>query len=977
VAFALAGVTQIAAAGPLPSGQNVVQGAATITAPTSNYLLVNVSTSKAVINWNSFSIDSGNAVQFIQPGITSVVLNRVTGGSSSVIAGNLLANGQVFLVNPNGVFFSSTAQVNVGGLVASTLNIADGDFMAGNYAFAKAAGAPLGQVVNSGTINIANGGYAALLGDQVSNSATGVINAPGGNILLAAGQNVTLTLGDSQLLSFSVDQQALANAAYVQNSGQLLADGGTVALSASVANAITSAVVNQSGLIRAQGVSQKNGEVYLSADGGDVDVAGTVDVSAQAGAQGGTIGVTSSGNIALTAGASLLANGAASGASSGGQISLNAAGAVTVSQTAALQARGGAVSGDGGGIAITGNSVEMRGQVDLTVASGALGSLSLNAGNLTIGQGNAPSDAACATPGTCASIYQQDAQSVLRMANLNLTASQANGDATLRVADLAANGGSGLIDGRNGALGGSLTLNASAPSGAASVQFDNPANSLYADGNINVSASGGSASGISVGGLSGANLDLRVALPSYVSGVSNSGNISAGSLSANGGSGAYLTLSAPGQVTLNGNAAAQSANGAGVVNLQGDAVNLGNTSVTSTGFMTSFLSVQSGNGGVTQGAGGQLLASTSATALQAGNAGGGAFAGVFIGGDGSHDLAGSLAAQTYGPQSQAMVQVSSSSGSLGLGQVQARADDGGYAATVSLSAAGGITSTGAIGSYAAAGAANTSISANGTVQLGGSVITQGASDVNNATIATISAGSGDLIMAAGTQINVVDTTAAGNQSTGAGLSLNASQGVLSLGTVNVSSNAGAAQALLYGNSGVTMNGNVAVSGQSAIADIGAGGSGTQIVLAAGKTVLAQSSTPGGGGAAVSVDNPGGSLKIDGTLSALAPAGNPASVVTDPVIALPDAGSSAAAAATAAAPGQSVLTGLLTAARTTPANPLASSGLIILPAWNIVTRSVRNGGGIDAAMSDDDGQFVIVPGTDTSVDDIPVNAALRQ
>ena len=120
----------------LPSGGSVAAGAATLSSG-ANTLTVNQSSQNAVLNWQSFSIAQGEAVRFAQPNSSSVALNRVTGPDPSSILGSLSANGKVFLVNPNGILFGANAQVNVGGLVASTLNISDADFMAAREKEAK------------------------------------------------------------------------------------------------------------------------------------------------------------------------------------------------------------------------------------------------------------------------------------------------------------------------------------------------------------------------------------------------------------------------------------------------------------------------------------------------------------------------------------------------------------------------------------------------------------------------------------------------------------------------------------------------------------------------------------------------------------------------------------------------------------------------------------------------------------------------
>jgi len=141
----------------LPGGGSVAAGAATLSSG-ANTLTVNQSSQNAVLNWQSFSIAQGESVRFNQPNTGSVALNRVTGSDPSSILGSLSANGKVFLVNPNGILFGANAQVNVGGLVASTLNISDADFMAGKYSFSGPGG---GTVLNQGSIN-ANGAGLAL-----------------------------------------------------------------------------------------------------------------------------------------------------------------------------------------------------------------------------------------------------------------------------------------------------------------------------------------------------------------------------------------------------------------------------------------------------------------------------------------------------------------------------------------------------------------------------------------------------------------------------------------------------------------------------------------------------------------------------------------------------------------------------------------------------------------------------------------------
>ena len=266
----------------LPTGGVVAAGAAGI-ASTASTTTITQSTHNAAINWQSFGIAAGQTVQFLQPNSSSVALNRVVGANPSAIFGNLSANGQVFLVNPGGVLFGSGASVNVGGLVASTLNITDANFMAGRYIFSNPGS---GTVVNQGAIN-ADGGYVALLGTNVSNQGT--ISARMGSVVLAAGNGVTLDLVGDKLLNVTVDQGAVN--ALVENGGLIQADGGLVLLTAQGAGNLLGTVVNNTGVIRAQTLSNINGTIKLLADmdSGAVNVGGTLDASAPNGGNGGFI----------------------------------------------------------------------------------------------------------------------------------------------------------------------------------------------------------------------------------------------------------------------------------------------------------------------------------------------------------------------------------------------------------------------------------------------------------------------------------------------------------------------------------------------------------------------------------------------------------------------------------------------------------------------------------------------------------------
>ncbi|TMH42793.1 MAG: filamentous hemagglutinin N-terminal domain-containing protein [Betaproteobacteria bacterium] len=168
----------------LPTGGTVTAGSANISTSGSN-MQITQGSSSAILNWQSFSIGSGAWVNFSQPSSSAIALNRVLGNNPSEIFGRLTANGQIFLSNPNGVLFAPGAAVDVGALFATTLSIADKDFLAGRYNFYNAGRA--GSVINQGHIVAANG-YAALAGPQVRND--GIIVANAGTVALAAGDRV-------------------------------------------------------------------------------------------------------------------------------------------------------------------------------------------------------------------------------------------------------------------------------------------------------------------------------------------------------------------------------------------------------------------------------------------------------------------------------------------------------------------------------------------------------------------------------------------------------------------------------------------------------------------------------------------------------------------------------------------------------------------------------------------------------------------
>ncbi|HEX3380488.1 MAG TPA: filamentous hemagglutinin N-terminal domain-containing protein, partial [Paraburkholderia sp.] len=289
-----------------PTGAQVVAGSVSINSPGAGRMNITQSSSNAIVNWNSFSIGGSEAVRISQPSASSALLNRVMSNDPSVIAGRLQANGKVFLVNPAGVIFAPGSSVNVGSMIASTLNISNADFLAGNFHFVGKSAAPLS---NAGSLTAAAGGTIALLGGTVSNSGT--VNAKLGTVALGAGSDITVDFAGDGLTTLKINQGA-ANA-LIGNTGTLAADGGAVVMSAQTADALAGTVINQQGIVRAQSLSEHDGHILL--DGGTNGVtlvSGTLDASGGAGQTGGRIDVTGY-DVALLPGAYVDASGAAGG----------------------------------------------------------------------------------------------------------------------------------------------------------------------------------------------------------------------------------------------------------------------------------------------------------------------------------------------------------------------------------------------------------------------------------------------------------------------------------------------------------------------------------------------------------------------------------------------------------------------------------------------------------------------------------------
>ena len=288
--------------GIVKSGEaSIVQGI-DISSQGRYFIEVNQSTEKAIIDWSSFDVGQNNLVEFVQPSTQSQILNRVLGSTPSTIAGRIKANGQVFLVNPNGILITKDGLINTNSFSASTLDISNEDFINGELSFVKQSGKDGAVVTNNGSITISDGGFVALLGGAIDNG--GVVTAHLSKVGFGAGEKVILNIGDSEFLRVEIPTSnlntirdvngiKLSEIISVNNGGKVIADSGLVKLSVGAVRKALRRVISIRGLVEAKSVSSSDiGKIIIS--GPDVSVDGTVDVSSYAfNVNGGEVDITS------------------------------------------------------------------------------------------------------------------------------------------------------------------------------------------------------------------------------------------------------------------------------------------------------------------------------------------------------------------------------------------------------------------------------------------------------------------------------------------------------------------------------------------------------------------------------------------------------------------------------------------------------------------------------------------------------------
>jgi filamentous hemagglutinin family protein len=410
-ASALAAAAQLAHAGP--TGGQVTAGSGSIQQSGST-TTINQSSQNLSLSWQSFNTNGGETVNVVQPSRSAIAVNRIFDTNGTRFMGRLNANGQVYVINPNGVLFGAGSQVNVGGLVASTLDI---DAAASDGAARRFSGAGTGSIVNRGNITVPEGGYVAFIGNRVSNH--GSIGAPTGSVAMGAGSDVTLSFAGNSLVNMQVNRSTLDN--LVENGGLIQANGGAVILSTDAKNAVLASVVNNSGIIQARTVENVNGTIVLG--GGQrstVSNSGTLDASGLVtGQQGGTVKVLGD-HVALAAGSKIDVSGDAGGGTAlvggnflgagaerhalttdvatgsaihadavtrgnGGQVAVWSDD--TTRFDGSISARGGAQGGNGGQVETSGHVLKVSkvAAVDTSAPRGTTGSWLLDPADITIG----------------------------------------------------------------------------------------------------------------------------------------------------------------------------------------------------------------------------------------------------------------------------------------------------------------------------------------------------------------------------------------------------------------------------------------------------------------------------------------------------------------------------------------------------------------------------------------------------------------
>lgn len=246
-----------------PVGGNVVFGKGDISGSPNN-TSIQQDSSRLAIDWQSFDVESGQVVEFIQPSSDAIALNRDLSGTLSEIHGSINANGSVFIVNQSGVLFGADAMINTGGLLVTDLAIAMESFPEGSLSFADFEPTQ-GGIVNQGAIQTDSIAGVQLIGQHIEN--TGSIHANGADVHLTIANAVVVVTDPVNGLGVQLDQpisNALGNDQLIENSGDITALDGNIHFNTHITTDVAAAAVYNTGLVNAVAINEQNGRIFLT-----------------------------------------------------------------------------------------------------------------------------------------------------------------------------------------------------------------------------------------------------------------------------------------------------------------------------------------------------------------------------------------------------------------------------------------------------------------------------------------------------------------------------------------------------------------------------------------------------------------------------------------------------------------------------------------------------------------------------------------
>ncbi len=826
----------------LPANGQVVAGQSSISRQGSS-LNITQGSQKAIINWQDYNIGAQASVNYQQPNAGAVSLNRVVSANPTEISGKLNANGQVWLINPNGVVFGKNAQVNAGGLAASTLNITDQDFL--NARKAQFNGDGKGAVVNAGHITAKKGGYVAMLAAEVRNE--GVVSARQGTVAMAAGEKMTLDFNGDRLINVQVEPGKIQ--ALVENQQLIQADGGHVLMTTGAADSLQASVINNAGKIEAGSMTEDGGVIRLSGaqtvlnsgeiraasgsgNGGRVEMSGE-NVGVMEGAKVDVSGKTGGGTILMGGDyqgqnpvihnaqktyignhAELLADATDKG--NGGKV-IAWADKIT-RHHGHISAKGGKRGGNGGFVEVSGKkNLEFTGGADVGAEKGLGGKVLLDPQDIVLNTTTQPSppnkpngtpDIAFADPPASGTATVQITD-ITGFSELFLQAT--NNITVASTLTMAANNSIRLEANNNIAVNGAVTTSGTGNINLKADADNSGAGSLAIAANITSRAGGINLTGASISRTAGS-----IATTGAANG--NAGNINIAATGA-------VNLGAAAVTATGGTAAA------GTPGKNGGAINISGAGVTATGAMSA--NGSNGNGANQAGGHGGNIVITSSNGISVGALTGSGGTGGTTAANGGNAGSITLANNTAGNISAGVLSaLTGNATGTGTGGVEGaiaigNTATGGSITTSTLSAAGGINGNG--GSIALSSAGNVAV---------------------NGTITTTGGTAGAGITAAGRKAGNVTITGSNRSVTGA----IAANGGAGLGSNQAGGNAGAVS--ITGNGTLT---TVAINSQTGSATgTGAGGTAGGITLG-GTTINSGALTTTGG-----TNGNGGNIDVNAT-----------------------------------------------------------------------------------------------------------------